>query len=141
MSDFARQIGPIARRIGNMFARGIVSSSNAAPKMQTLQLRLLPRSEAQMVAIIVCKSHLELLARRDLKKLCAVTGADEDMLRDAQALIVALEPKPGRQFARAEANIIIAAAPVEIFSDPDFGASPVGAGEEAGVFSDDMFFP
>lgn len=73
----------------------------------TLQLRLLPRSEAQMVAIIVCKSHLELLARRDLKKLCAVTGADEDMLREAQGLIVALEPKPGRQFARAEANIII----------------------------------
>jgi RNA polymerase sigma-54 factor len=73
----------------------------------TLQLRLLPRSEAQMVAIIVCKSHLDLLARRDLKKLCAVTGADEDMLREAQGLIVALEPKPGRQFARAEANIII----------------------------------
>ena len=73
----------------------------------TLQLRLQPRSEAQMIAIIVCKSHLELLARRDLKKLCAVTGADEDMLREAQALIVALEPKPGRQFARAEANIII----------------------------------
>ncbi|MEP7101300.1 MAG: RNA polymerase factor sigma-54, partial [Burkholderiales bacterium] len=72
----------------------------------TLQLRLLPRSEVQMIAIIVCKSHLELLARRDLKKLCAVTGADEDMLREAQALIVALEPKPGRQFARAEANII-----------------------------------
>jgi RNA polymerase sigma-54 factor len=73
----------------------------------TLQLRLQPRSEAQMVAIIVCKSHLELLARRDLKKLCAVTGADEDMLREAQALIVALEPKPGRQFTRAEANIIV----------------------------------
>jgi RNA polymerase sigma-54 factor len=36
-----------------------------------------------------------------------VTGADEDMLREAQGLIVALEPKPGRQFARAEANIII----------------------------------
>ena len=73
----------------------------------TLQLRTLPRSEAQMIAIIVCKSHLELLARRDLKKLCAVTGADENLLREAQALIVALEPKPGRQFARAEANIII----------------------------------
>ena len=72
-----------------------------------LQLRLRPRSEAQMIAIIVCKSHLELLARRDLKKLCAATGADEDMLREAQALIVALEPKPGRQFTRAEANIIV----------------------------------
>ena len=73
----------------------------------TLQLRTQPRSEAQMIAIIVCKTHLELLARRDLKKLMAVTGADEDLLREAQALIKALEPKPGRQFARAEANIII----------------------------------
>ncbi|MEP7297727.1 MAG: RNA polymerase factor sigma-54 [Burkholderiales bacterium] len=73
----------------------------------TLQLRLKPRSEAQMIAIIVCKQHLELLARRDLKKLMAVTGADEDLLREAQAMIVALEPKPGRQFARAEANIIV----------------------------------
>ncbi len=73
----------------------------------TLQLRTQPRCEAQMIAIIVCKSHLELLARRDLKKLMAATGADEDLLREAQALIKALEPKPGRQFARAEANIII----------------------------------
>ena len=73
----------------------------------TLQLRAMPRSQAQTVAIIVCKSHLELLARRDLKKLMAATGADEELLREAQALIVSLEPKPGRQFARAEANIII----------------------------------
>jgi RNA polymerase sigma-54 factor len=77
------------------------------PECLTLQLRLLPRSEVQTIAIIVCKQHLELLARRDLKKLCAVTGADEDMLREAQTLIVALEPKPGRQFARAEANIVV----------------------------------
>jgi RNA polymerase sigma-54 factor len=77
------------------------------PECLTLQLRTQPRCEAQMIAIIVCKTHLELLARRDLKKLCAVTGADEEQLREAQALIVALEPKPGRQFARAEANIII----------------------------------
>jgi RNA polymerase sigma-54 factor len=72
----------------------------------TLQLRLQPRSEAQTIAIIVCKQHLELLARRDLKKLMAVTGADEALLKEAQALIVTLEPKPGRPFARAEANII-----------------------------------
>ncbi|HEX7442077.1 MAG TPA: RNA polymerase factor sigma-54 [Caldimonas sp.] len=73
----------------------------------TLQLRTQPRCEAQMIAIIVCKNHLPLLARRDLKKLMAVTGADEDLLRQAQALIVALEPKPGRPFSRAEANIIV----------------------------------
>ncbi len=72
-----------------------------------LQLRGKPRSEAQAIAIIVCRSHLPLLARRDLKKLMAVTGADETLLREAQALIVALEPKPARPFARAEANIVI----------------------------------
>ncbi|WP_374592643.1 RNA polymerase factor sigma-54 [Aquabacterium sp.] len=72
-----------------------------------LQLRTLPRSEAQMIAILICKDHLELLARRDFKKLMAATGADEELLKEAQALIVALEPKPGRQFARAEANIIV----------------------------------
>jgi RNA polymerase sigma-54 factor len=73
----------------------------------TLQLRLHERSEAQMIAIIVCKQHLDLLARRDLKKLMAATGADEVLLKEAQAIIVALEPKPARPFARAEANIIV----------------------------------
>jgi RNA polymerase sigma-54 factor len=73
----------------------------------TLQLRTQARCEAQMIAIIVCKRHLDLLARRDMKKLMAATGADEEMLREAQSLITALEPKPGRRFARAEANIII----------------------------------
>ena len=72
-----------------------------------LQLRALPRSEAQVIAILICKSHLELLARRDYKKLMAATGADEALLREAQDMIVHLEPKPGRAFTRAEANIIV----------------------------------
>ena len=73
----------------------------------TLQLRTHERSEAQAIAIIICKSHLPLLAKRDLKKLMAMTGADETLLREAQAMIVALEPKPARPFARAEANIVV----------------------------------
>ena len=50
----------------------------------TLQLRARPRCEAQAVAVIVCKQHLDLLARRDLKKLAAATGAEEDLLKAAQ---------------------------------------------------------
>ena len=42
-----------------------------------------------------------------MKRLMAATGADEALLREAQALIMALEPKPARRFARAEANIIV----------------------------------
>ncbi|MEO8924260.1 MAG: RNA polymerase factor sigma-54, partial [Caldimonas sp.] len=72
----------------------------------TLQLRTRPRGEAQAIAIIVCKHHLPLLARRDMKRLMAVTGADEHLLREAQAIILGLEPKPARPFARAEANIV-----------------------------------
>jgi phage baseplate assembly protein V len=41
MSDFNRMIAPFARRIGNLFSRGAVSSSNGAGKMRTLQIRLL----------------------------------------------------------------------------------------------------
>jgi RNA polymerase sigma-54 factor len=73
----------------------------------TLQLRALPRSEAQMIAVLICKDHLELLARRDLKRLMAATGADEELLKAAQSLIKGLEPKPGRPFARAESLIIV----------------------------------
>ena len=72
-----------------------------------LQLRCLPRSEAQIIAIMICKQHLELLARRDMKKLMSVTGADEVLIKQAQVLIVATEPKPGRPFTRAEANIVV----------------------------------
>jgi RNA polymerase sigma-54 factor len=73
----------------------------------SLQLRQQARCEAQMIAIIVCKQHLDLLARRDMKKLMAATGADEELLKAAQALIIACEPKPGRPFTRAEANIVV----------------------------------
>ena len=72
-----------------------------------LQLRERPASDARTVAIKICQGHLELLARKDMKKLMAATGADEDLLRAAQGLIVACEPKPGRPFTRAEANIIV----------------------------------
>ena len=77
------------------------------PECLTLQLRARPRCQAQAVAIIVCKQHLDLLARRDLKKLMSATGADEELLKAAQALIMACEPKPGRPFTRNEAQVVV----------------------------------
>lgn len=41
MADVARMLGPLARRIGNLLARGTVAAVNASGKMQALQLRLL----------------------------------------------------------------------------------------------------
>ncbi|MEK8051617.1 RNA polymerase factor sigma-54 [Ideonella sp. DXS22W] len=72
-----------------------------------LQLREKPASPARKLAMRIAEQHLELLARRDMKKLTQATGADEALLREAQALILTCEPKPGRPFTRAEANIIV----------------------------------
>jgi RNA polymerase sigma-54 factor len=72
-----------------------------------LQLRAQPRSEVQAIAIIICTHHLELLARRDMKKLMAATGAEQTLIQQAQSLIQTLEPKPGRPFAKTNHNIIV----------------------------------
>ncbi|MGM9482627.1 RNA polymerase factor sigma-54 [Roseateles sp. NT4] len=73
----------------------------------TLQLRALPKSPCQVIAILICKGHLELLARRDMRRLMSETGADEVLLREAQTLITQLEPKPGRRFAQGAAAAIV----------------------------------
>jgi RNA polymerase sigma-54 factor len=67
-----------------------------------LQLRAKPRCPAQALAVKIAREHLDLLARRDFKRLAAVTGADDEQLKAAHALIVACEPKPGRPFTRSE---------------------------------------
>jgi RNA polymerase sigma-54 factor len=72
-----------------------------------LQLRATPRCAARAAAITISEKYLELLARRDMKRLTALTGADEDTVRAAQQLIKACEPKPGRPFADAESNVIV----------------------------------
>jgi RNA polymerase sigma-54 factor len=73
----------------------------------SLQLRAGPRCEAQAIAIVICQRHLELLAKRDFKRLAAATGADEDLVREAQALIVHCEPKPGRAFEQTETYAVV----------------------------------
>lgn len=77
------------------------------PECLVLQLQTQADTPARAVAILICQHHLELLARKDIRKLVVATGSDEALIKQAQALIVKLEPKPGRAFANAEANIIV----------------------------------
>ena len=72
-----------------------------------LQLRLQPRGPVRLLAMRIATGHLEALARRDMRRLAQATGASEDDLRRAQAMIVACEPKPGRPFAAAEALVVV----------------------------------
>ena len=72
-----------------------------------LQLRAQPKCAARQVALRICDQHLELLAKRDMRRLTALTGATDDMVRDAHELIKACEPKPGRPFSHVESNAIV----------------------------------
>lgn len=73
----------------------------------TLQLRAATQTPAHELAATICRRHLDLLARRDFKKLAALTGADEALLRQARELIVRCDPKPGRGFGRDEAAAVV----------------------------------
>ena len=94
-----------------------------------LQLRELIRSaedegttEARMNQLLlarsICAQPMDLLARRDLRKLASLCGAREEQLREAMALIARLEPRPGRRFADVERQIVV----------PDVIVRPVRAG-------------
>ncbi len=72
-----------------------------------LQIRQTPKCPARKVALRICEQYLELLAKRDMRRLTSLTGADEDLVREAQTLIKACEPKPGRPFAQVESNAIV----------------------------------
>ena len=82
-----------------------------------LQLRTAPREagaqeeaatrEIRTCALALCKQPLDLLARRDVRRLALLARHGEDAVRAALALIARLEPKPGRRFANVERNIVV----------------------------------
>ena len=55
----------------------------------------------------ICQQPIDLLARRDIKRLSQLTGESDAQLRAAIALITRLEPKPGRRFIDVERNVVV----------------------------------
>jgi RNA polymerase sigma-54 factor len=64
---------------------------------------------------------MDLLARRDIKKLVQLSAATDAVVREAIALIGRLEPKPGRRFVDVERNVVV----------PDVLVVKVGTGTQA----------
>ena len=95
----------------------------------SLQLRALlqlgrpdpTRNTAAQVALRICAQPMELLARRDIKRLTLLCEATDAAVREAMALIARLEPKPGRRFINVERNIVV----------PDVLVIQVGQGTQA----------
>jgi RNA polymerase sigma-54 factor len=81
--------------------------ARSLPECLQLQLKTTPRCAARQAALRIVEQYLELLARRDYKRLAALIGGDEDTARAAHELIRRCEPKPGRPFSNAESNIVV----------------------------------
>ncbi len=77
------------------------------PECLTLQLRAMTPNPEQELALLIVERYLDLLAKRDTKRLMAATGCDEQDLRWAQQLIRECDPKPGRAFASDVGAIVI----------------------------------
>ena len=73
----------------------------------SLQLRDLPEEPVRDVALRMCAQPIELLAKRDVKRLAQLCGASEALVKQAIGLIGRLEPKPGRRFVNVERNIVV----------------------------------
>jgi RNA polymerase sigma-54 factor len=91
----------------------------------TLQLKALQASDdapaACDTALRICAQPMELLARRDVKRLSQVCGDSDAEVRAAIGLITRLEPKPGRRFVDVERNVVI----------PDVLVTKAGRGQQA----------
>ena len=71
-----------------------------------LQLKALPQSSEQQLALVIVEKHLELLAARDFARIRRLADCTEQALKAAHALIVSLDPRPGSRFAQMEARYI-----------------------------------
>ena len=60
-----------------------------------------------LLAQSICAQPMDLLARRDLRKLTSLCGVREEQLREAMAFIARLEPRPGRRFVDVERHIVV----------------------------------
>jgi RNA polymerase sigma-54 factor len=73
-----------------------------------LQLRALPESTPHReAAIALVTRHLDVLAARDFNKLKRLLGVSEDELRDIRALVLTLDPKPGRAFGTGDVRYVV----------------------------------
>jgi len=72
--------------------------------LQLLDCRNCDESRAAMA---MCQQPMELLAKRDVRRLAQLCGFPDTVIKGAIALIGRLDPKPGRRFVNVERNLVV----------------------------------
>ena len=124
--DLAQRFSVALKLLQHMEPAG-VGARNLA---ECLGLQLLdhPDCEKTRAAVTICRQPIELLARRDVKRLSYLCACSDDMIKQAIALIARLDPKPGRRFVNVERNLVV----------PDVLVVKAGRGFKVSLNSDVM---
>ncbi len=72
-----------------------------------LQLSGLPASKTRDLALRIVRNHLDQLAARDYVRLRKAVACSEEELREAHALILTLNPRPGAQYTAVDTRYIV----------------------------------
>lgn len=73
-----------------------------------LQLKAMPESTPHRdTAITLVTRHLDVLAARDFNRLKRLLAVSEDELREVRALVLTLDPKPGRAFGQGDVRYVV----------------------------------
>jgi RNA polymerase sigma-54 factor len=71
-----------------------------------LQLMVQPHSRCRDLAIEICRKHLELLGARDFAQLKRNCRCDDEELKAAHAMLLAMNPRPGAQYSSVDTRYI-----------------------------------
>ncbi len=95
----ARDLGEcLALQIKALQAQQMVTDDDAPNEHRNALLGL---------ALLIVQQPMDLLARRDTKKLVLATRGTEAQVREALGLIARLEPKPGRRFVDVSRQVVV----------------------------------
>ncbi|MDB5965255.1 MAG: polymerase, sigma 54 subunit, RpoN/SigL [Polaromonas sp.] len=72
-----------------------------------LQLQECRDCDETRAALAMCKLPMELLAKRDVRRLSQLCGFPDTVIKGAIAVIGRLDPKPGRRFVNVERNLVV----------------------------------
>ncbi len=100
------EVATVLRHVQNLEPTG-VGARDVAECLE-LQLRALPESTPHRdTAMKLVTKHLDVLAARDFNRLKRLLAVSEDDLREVRALILTLDPKPGRAFGRGDVRYVV----------------------------------
>ena len=102
----ADEISIALRHVQNLEPAGV--GARDLSECLALQLKSLdPATPHRERAIELVSRHLDALAARDFTRLRRALGVTEDELREIRALVLTLDPKPGRAFGEGDVRYVV----------------------------------